>query len=62
MKDRTTYKALMKKINNGYVEVDAWEDTITNNECHAIVRLYKSNGTSRRIRILVIKLPADFAN
>ena len=51
---RMTYKTLMKKIDDGYAEVEAWAGD------YAMVRFYKANGESRRETVEVTKIPAEF--
>lgn len=57
---RMTYKTLMKKIEDGYAEVYAWEGTVSHGECCAIVIFYKANGDSRREMVQVTNIPEDF--
>lgn len=49
------YKTLMKKIADGYAEIDAWQ--ITGRV--AMVTFFKSNGTSKREMVEVTNVPKD---
>jgi len=49
------FKTLMRKIEEGYAEIDAWE--LTGNV--ALVTFWKSNGTSKREMVEVTNVPKD---
>lgn len=53
---KMSYKALMKKIDDGYAEVDAWE----RDGNHALVRFYTKDGRSKRETVEVTGTPKDF--
>ena len=56
---RMTYNTLMKKIEDGYAEINAWEGSETNGTSHADVRFYNAKGESKREIVEVTKIPAE---
>lgn len=54
---KMTYPKLMKMIDDGYAEVNAW--TISNDPAIADVTFYRTDGTSRREHVEVTRIPAD---
>ena len=53
---RTTYKILMKKVNDGYAEINAW----STDGKYADVTFYTENGR-RRQTVEVTNVPAEVA-
>lgn len=52
-----TYRTLMKKVDEGYAEINAW--TTTNDPALADVTFWKADGTRTREHVEVTNLPAD---
>lgn len=64
MADRTmTWKTLMKKIDDGYAEVNAWGLSTTwdrtGGTSYADVTFFKSDGTSKRECITLTRIPVE---
>lgn len=60
MAKRMTYKTLVKKIEDGYAEVNAWGHitrTDQGGESYADVTFFNTNGTSRRESVELVKIP-----
>ena len=55
---KMTYKTLMKKVADGYAEIDAWQITGS----VAMVTFWKSNGTAKREMVEVTNCPKDLEN
>ena len=57
---RITYKTLMRKIEDGYAEVNAWaSETSYNGVGYANVTFYSNGGVGTRQEVEVTKIPAD---
>lgn len=54
--EKMSYKALMKKIDDGMAEVDAWQ----RDGKHALVRFYTKDGRSKREMVEITGTPKDF--
>lgn len=55
---KMTYKTLMKKVADGYAEINAWE--LKGNCCN--VTFWKSNGTATREIVEVTSCPKEIEN
>ncbi len=61
MPKRMTYATLMKKVDEGKIEVTAWCNNYVGHDCIAEARIYPAriDGRPTRCHIEVTKIPAD---
>ena len=53
------YSTLMKKVDEGYAEINAWWPSKSDREFVVDVTFYKSNGTSKRESVMLTNVPKE---